>query len=63
MGGRKYFKIREVLKYLMQQKGFTAKNNIQKKEKNLENTKKIFAKFKKWMSTEYRTIISYTYSL
>ena len=42
------------MKYLVQQKGFTAENNSWEKEKNLKNTKEEVAEFKERMSAEVR---------
>ena len=47
-------KIRGVDKYLVQQKGFTAEYNIQKKRENLRNAKETLDKFKRGMNTEVR---------
>ena len=47
-------KIRGVEKYLMQQKRFTAENNIQNKEEDLENAKKAVVKFKRRLSAKVR---------
>ena len=47
-------KIRGVEKYLMQQKRFTAENNIQNKEEDLENAKKVVVKFKRRLSAKVR---------
>ena len=44
-------KIREVVKYLVQWKGFTVEHDIQKKE---ENTKKVVTKFKGRLNIEVR---------
>ena len=38
-------KIRGVIKYLVQQKEFTIEYNVQKKKKDLENTKEVVAEF------------------
>ena len=45
-------KIQEVMKYLVQWKGFMAKHNTQKKKENLENIKKIVTKFEGKINTE-----------
>ena len=42
------------MKYLVQWKEFTAKYDIQKRKKNLENVKEIVAEFEERMSTEVR---------
>ena len=47
-------KIRGIVKYLVQQKGFTAKNDTWKKKENLKNTREVVAKFKGKMSTEVK---------
>ena len=47
-------KIREVVKYLVYWKEFTAGNNIWEKEKNLENIKRIVAEFERRKSAEVR---------
>ena len=39
--------IREVVRYLVCQKRFIVENNIWKKEEDLENFKKVIAKFEK----------------
>ena len=46
--------MREVVKYLVQWKGFTAEYNSWEKEENLKNTKKVVAKFEKRVNTEVR---------
>ena len=46
--------MQEVMKYLVQQKGFTVENNTQEREKNLENTKKAVAEFERRLSAEVR---------
>ena len=47
-------KVRGVVKYLVQQKGFMAEHDSWEKEKNLENTKKLVAEFEKRMNVEVR---------
>ena len=47
-------KVREIIKYLVSQKRFTAENDIQKKEKDLENTKELVNKFEGRMKVEIR---------
>ena len=47
-------KIKEVVKYLVYWKRFTAKNDIQKREKDLENTKETVAEFEERLSIEMR---------
>ena len=47
-------KIRRVVKYLVQWKGFTAEHDIWEREENLGNTRKAIEKFKKRMSVEVR---------
>ena len=47
-------KIREVVKYLVQWKGFTAEYNIQEREEDLENARKVVKEFKGRMSTEVK---------
>ena len=42
------------MKYLVCQKRFTTKNDTQKKEKNLENTKKLVEKFERRIKAEVR---------
>ena len=44
----------QVIKYLVHQKGFTAKNDIWEKEKDLENIKEIVEEFKKRMNIKVR---------
>ena len=46
--------MREVVKYLVQQKRFTAESNIQEKKENLENTKKVVVEFKERLSAKVR---------
>ena len=46
--------MRRVMKYLVQQKRFIIEQDIQKKEKNLKNTKKVVAKFEERLSAEVR---------
>ena len=47
-------KVRGVIKYLVQQKGFTAEYNSWKNEEGLENTKEVVAEFEGRMNTEVR---------
>ena len=47
-------KIRGVMKYLVQWKGFTVESDIWKKEEDLENAKKTVVEFEKRMNTEVR---------
>ena len=47
-------KKREVTKYLVQQKGFTAESDIWEKEKDLENAKEVVAEFEKRLNVEVR---------
>jgi len=47
-------KIREMIKYLVQWKGFIAEHNSWKKEEDLENTKKLVAELEKRMNVEVR---------
>jgi len=47
-------KVREVTKYLVWWKGFTAENDNWKKEKNLKNVKEEIVEFKGRMNTEVR---------
>ena len=47
-------KVREVIKYLVQWKEFTAEHNSWEKEENLENTKESVAKFEKRINAEVR---------
>ena len=42
------------MKYLVHWKGFTAENDIQKKEEDLENVKEIVDKFKEKLRVEVR---------
>ena len=43
-----------MIKYLVQWKKFTAEHNTWKREKNLENTKKVVAKIERRLSIEVR---------
>ena len=52
-GGNKR-KIQGVVKYLVYWKEFIVENDLQKREKDLENTKEIVAKFEKRMSIKVR---------
>ena len=47
-------KIRGVEKYLVQQKGFTAEENIWERKKDLENIEKALEEFEERMNTEVR---------
>ena len=47
-------KIRGVEKYLVQWKGFTVKYNTWKREKDLENIKKVVVEFERRISAEVR---------
>ena len=47
-------KVREVVKYLVQQKGFIVKHDSWKKEKDLENTKEVIVEFEKRINIEIR---------
>jgi len=47
-------KIREVVKYLVQWKGFIVESNIWEKEENLKNIKEVVAEFERRMSTKVR---------
>ena len=47
-------KIKDIVKYLVQWKGFIAEHNTQEREENLENTKEVVVKFEKRMSVEVR---------
>ena len=47
-------KIREVVKYLVQQKRFMAEYNTWKRKKELENIKKVIAKFEKRLSIKLK---------
>ena len=47
-------KVRGVVKYLVQWKGFIAEHDSWEKEKNLENTKKLVRGFERRMDTEVR---------
>ena len=47
-------KIRRVVKYLVQWKGFTAEHDIWEREENLGNIRKAIEKFKERMSVEVR---------
>ena len=42
------------MKYLVHWKGFTAENNIQEQEKDLENVKEAVDKFEERLSTKVR---------
>ena len=43
-----------MIKYLVQWKGFTVEHDSWKREKDLENTKKVVAEFKRRLNTEVR---------
>ena len=47
-------KVRELVKYLVQQKGFTAKHDSWEKKEDLQNMKELVAKFKEKMTTKVR---------
>ena len=47
-------KIREVIKYLVQWKRFTAESNTWEKEEDLENVKEVVIEFERRISTEIR---------
>ena len=47
-------KVRGVVKYLVQWKGFTTEYDNWKREENLENTKELVVKLKRKMSIEVR---------
>ena len=47
-------KIRGVEKYLVQWKGFTAENDTQEKEKDLENVREMVDEFERRMSVEVK---------
>ena len=47
-------KIRDIVKYLVQWKGFIVEHDTWEREENLENTKEVVAKFEKRMSVEVR---------
>ena len=47
-------KVRGVMKYLVYQKVFTTENDIWKKEKDLENVKKLVDEFEERMNTEIK---------
>ena len=47
-------KIREMIKYLVQWKGFIAEHDSWKKEEDLENTKELVAELEKRMNVEVR---------
>jgi len=47
-------KVRRVVKYLVQWKGFTAEHDSWEREEDLENAKELVAEFKGKMSTEVR---------
>ena len=47
-------KIREVVKYLVQWKGFIVESNIWEKEENLKNIKEVVAEFERRISTKVR---------
>ena len=46
-------KIKEVVKHLVQWKGFTVEHSIWKREKNLENIKEAVVEFKRRLSIEF----------
>ena len=47
-------KIREIVKYLVQWKRFIAESNIQEKEEDLKNIKKVVVEFEERINTEVR---------
>ena len=47
-------KVREVIKYLVQWKGFIAEHNSWENEKDLENVKKVVVKFERRINSEIR---------
>ena len=47
-------KVRGVIKYLVQWKGFIGENESWEKEEDLENAKELVVEFKRKMSTEVR---------
>ena len=47
-------KVREVIEYLVQQKGFIAEHNSWEKEKDLENAKEVVAELKRKINTKVR---------
>ena len=47
-------KVREVVKYLVWWKGFTAEHGFWKNEEDLDNTKKIMTEFKEMLNAEVR---------
>jgi len=47
-------KVKRVVKYLVQWKGFIVEYNSWKKEEDLENTKEVVAEFKERINTEIR---------
>ena len=47
-------KVRGIVKYLVQWKGFTAEHDSWEKKKNLENAKEVVAEFKGRMNTDIR---------
>ena len=47
-------KVRGVVKYLVQWKGFMAEHDSWEKEKDLENAKKLVAEFERRMNVEVR---------
>ena len=47
-------KVREVVKYLEQWKGFIVKHNSWEKEEDLENVKKVVVEFERRMNVEFR---------
>ena len=46
--------MREVVKYLVQWKGFTREHNSWEKKENLENTKELVEEFERRINTEIR---------
>ena len=51
---RKNIKIREVVEYLVQWKGFTVEHNSWKREKDLKNAKEVVTEFERRLNAEIR---------
>ena len=47
-------KFREIMKYLVQWKWFTVKHDSWKREKDLENAKKVVAEFKERLNADFK---------